>query len=146
MMDTGTKHLARCRSVVLAMVTAAVVASGMAGTGYSQSEQMVEIVIKDYTFVTKQRSLRLGVPTVITIRNEDSERHDFGSTMFDGISTQVETSGVIAYGRGVGGAFLDPKATTTIRFSMERPGKHEFRCSIHPTMRGELLLLTVEAV
>ncbi len=146
MVSMARGAIVRCRHIVLACVTAAVVGSGLAGTGYPQSEQTVEVVIKDFTFVTKQRALRLGVPTVITIKNEDRERHDFGSTMFDGIPTQIQTGGVIAYGRSVGGAFLDPQSSTTIRFSLERPGKHEFRCSIHPTMKGELLLLTVEAV
>ena len=54
----------------------------------SQSEQSVEVVIKDSTFVTKQAVLRLGVPTIITLRNEDGQRHDFGSTMFEGIPTK----------------------------------------------------------
>lgn len=112
----------------------------------AQSEQRVDVTIKDFTFVTKQVPLRLGVPTVIAIRNDDTERHDFGSTMFDGMPTKVETGGVISYGRGIGGVFLDPNRGASIRFTMERPGRHEFRCSIHPNMRGELLLLNVEAV
>lgn len=112
----------------------------------AQSEQVVEVTIKDFRFVTKQGPLRLGFPTVIKVRNEDAERHDFSSTMFEGIPTQIQKDGVIAYGRGVGGVFLDPKQDATIRFDMTRPGRHVFRCSIHPTMSGELLLLSAEAV
>lgn len=112
----------------------------------AQSEQVVEVTIKDFRFVTKQSPLRLGYLTVIRVRNEDAERHDFSSTMFEGIPTQIEKDGVIVYGRGVGGAFLDPKQDATIRFDMTRPGRHVFRCSIHPTMTGELLLLSAEAV
>jgi len=112
----------------------------------AQSEQVVDVTIKDYKFVTKQSTLRLGFPTVIKVRNEDAERHDFSSTMFEGIPTQIEKDGVIVYGRGVGGVFLDPKQEVTIRFDMTRPGRHVFRCSIHPTMSGELLLLSAEAV
>ncbi len=112
----------------------------------AESEQAVDVTIKDYKFVTKQSTLRLGFPTVIRVRNEDAERHDFSSTMFEGIPTQVEKDGVIVYGRGVGGVFLDPKQEATIRFDMTRPGRHVFRCSIHPTMSGELLLLSAEAV
>lgn len=113
---------------------------------FAQSEQVVEVTIKDFKFVTKQGTLHLGLPTVIKVRNEDAERHDFGSTMFEGIPTQVEKDGTIVYGRGVGGVFLDPKRDASIRFNMSRPGRHEFRCSIHPKMSGELLLLSVEAV
>ena len=116
------------------------------GVVLGQSEQVVEVTIKDYRFITKQSTLRLGFPTVIKVRNEDAERHDFGSTMFEGIPTQIEKDGVIVYGRGVGGVFLDPKQEATIRFDMTRPGRHVFRCSIHPTMSGELLLLSAEAV
>jgi plastocyanin len=112
----------------------------------AQSVQVVEVTIKDFKFVTKQSTLRLGYPTVIKVRNEDAERHDFSSTMFEGIPTQIEKDGVIVYGRGVGGVFLDPKQAATIRFDMTRPGRHVFRCSIHPTMDGELLLLSAEAV
>ncbi len=112
----------------------------------AQSEQVVEVTIKDFRFVTKQSPLRLGFPTVIKVRNEDAERHDFGSTMFEGIPTQIEKDGVVVYGRGVGGVFLDAKRDVTIRFDMTRPGRHVFRCSIHPTMSGELLLLSAEAV
>jgi plastocyanin len=113
----------------------------------AQSEQKVDVTIKDYAFVlTKQIPLRLGVPTVISIRNIDRERHDFGSAMFDGVSTKVESGGVISYGRGIGGVFLDSKRDAVIRFTLDRPGRYEFRCSIHPNMKGELLLLNVEAV
>ncbi|HJR76892.1 MAG TPA: hypothetical protein VJ805_07955 [Nitrospiraceae bacterium] len=113
----------------------------------AQSEQRIDVTIQDYAFVlTKQIPLRLGVPTVISIRNVDRERHDFGSAMFDGVSTKVESGGVISYGRGIAGLFLDSKRDAVIRFTLERPGRYEFRCSIHPTMKGELLLLNIEAV
>jgi len=111
----------------------------------SQPEQVVEVVIKNFTYVTKQKALRLGVPTAIKIVNEDAERHDFGSTMFEGIPTKVEQDGISVYGRGVGGVMLDPRRNVVIRFDLERPGRHEFRCSIHSNMKGELLLLSVEA-
>lgn len=114
--------------------------------GGAQAEQRIEVTIKDFTFLTKQIPLRLGVATVITITNLDQERHDFGSPMFDGVQTRVESGGVISYGRGIGGLFLDAKKNAVLRFTMERPGRHEFRCSIHPNMKGELLLLNVEAV
>lgn len=113
---------------------------------WSQSEQVVEVTIKDFKFATKQGTLRLGFPTVIKVKNEDAERHDFGSTMFEGIPTQVERDGVVVYGREVGGVFLDAKREAVFRFNMSRPGRHEFRCSIHPNMTGELLMLNVEAV
>ena len=45
----------------------------MDGTGdggaVAQTEQVVEVTIKEYKFVTKQGPLRLGLPTVIKVRN-----------------------------------------------------------------------------
>lgn len=117
-----------------------------AGPVFSQSDQVVVVTIKDFKFATTQVPLRLGVPTVITIVNNDVERHDFGSSMFEGVPTQVESAGIISYGRGIAGVLIDPKRTTEIRFTMDKPGRHEFRCSIHPQMKGEILLLSVEAV
>jgi len=116
------------------------------GPVFSQSEQIVAVTIKDFKFVTKQGPLRLGFPTVILVENEDGERHDFSSTMFEGIPTQIERDGVIIYGRGLGGLYLDPGRNAVVRFNLSRPGRHEFRCSIHPNMKGELLLLSAEAV
>ena len=51
---------------------------GLCTQSAAESEQRVEVTIRDYTFVlTKQIPLRLGVPTIISIRNVDPERHDF---------------------------------------------------------------------
>jgi plastocyanin len=129
-----------------ALITTAFLALMSGAALQAQSEQVVEVTIKDFRFVTKQSPLRLGFPTVIKVRNDDAERHDFSSALFEGIPTQIEKEGVIVYGRGVGGVLLDPKQGVAIRFDMTRPGRHVFRCSIHPTMSGELLLLSAEAV
>src|SRR5687767_11102177 len=136
----------RSKSAILMFLVLGPLALFTAPPVDSQSEQVVEVVIKNFSFITKQEVLRLGMPTVIKIVNEDTERHDFGSTMFEGIQARIEKDGVIVYGRGLGGAMLDPKRDATIRFNMERPGRHTFRCSIHPNMKGELLLLSTEAV
>jgi plastocyanin len=138
--------MGRMWALTTAMVSAAACSLWMALPVESQSEQRVEVVIKNSTFVTKQSVLRLGLPTTITVRNEDSQRHDFGSTMFEGLPTKIEKDGVSVYGRGLGGVMLDAKRDAVIRFDMERPGRHTFQCSIHPDMKGELLLLSVEAV
>lgn len=138
------KRRGRFRAIVIALASLI----SLCGTVpvQSQPEQLVEVVIRGFTFVTKQKALRLGLPTTIKVINEDPERHDFGSTMFEGISTRIENDGVSVYGRGLSGVMLDAKRDAVIRFNMERPGRYEFRCSIHPNMKGELLLLSAEAV
>ena len=112
----------------------------------AQSEQQVIVTIKDFAFQTTQMPLQLHMPTVIHVTNDDDVRHDFGSDVFDGSYTQVESLGSIAYGKGVGGAFIEPKGSVSIRFAIERPGRYEFKCSIHPGMKGEILLMSVGAV
>ena len=112
----------------------------------AQTEQRVEVRIHDFTFISSQAPLMLNVPAVIAIRNEDGERHNFGSPIFRGIATEVEAGGVTTYGRGIGGVFVDPNASAAIRFTVKRPGRYEFKCTIHPDMRGELLLLNIQAV
>lgn len=120
--------------------------TGLLSPAGAATEQVVEVTIRDNTFITNQAPLQLNVPTVIVVHNEDSVRHDFGSTLFQRSMTRVESEGVIPYGRGIDGVYLDGGTEASIRFTIERPGRFEFRCSIHPEMKGELLLLTAGSV
>lgn len=142
----NTRYASRAGRRTISMVFAASLVLGSLAQAGALTEQLVEVTIKDFTFVTKQVPLQLNVPILISIRNEDQVRHDFGSPVFQGSLTQVESDGVISYGRGVQGVFLNPTRDAMIRFSIDRPGRYEFRCSIHPNMKGELLLMNVEAV
>ncbi len=119
---------------------------GAAQPPSAQTEQVVEVLIRDNTFVTKQAPLALNLPIRIAVKNEDKIRHDFGSTIFRDTPTQIEHQGVIAYGQTVGGAFLDGGKSASFRFTLHRPGQYEFKCSIHPNMKGEILLMSVGAV
>lgn len=112
----------------------------------AQTEQVIEVAIRDNAFVTKQVPLAMNVPIRIHIKNEDAIRHDFGSNIFRGTLTQVTHGGTVAYGQDVGGVFLDGGKDAMIHFTLHRPGQYEFKCSIHPTMKGELLLMSVGAV
>lgn len=142
----STRYTSRTATWVTSTVFAGILAFGFLVQADALTEQLVEVTIKDFTFVTKQVPLRLNMPILISLRNEDQVRHDFGSPVFQGTSTQVESDGVISYGRGVEGVFLNPTRDAMIRFTIDRPGRYQFRCSIHPNMKGELLLLNVEAV
>lgn len=121
-------------------------AMGLFAHADAQTAQGVDVTIRNFTFIAMQAPLMLNVPTVITIRNEDGERHNFDSAVFQGISTEVETAGVTTYGRGIGGLFINPGSQVVMRFTVKRPGRYEFRCTIHPNMSGELLLLNIQAV
>ena len=126
--------------------TSVLVASLLAATltpAKGQTEQKVEVMIKDSKFVSTGTTLMPGVPIMVTIVNKDTIRHDFSSPVLQGHPTQVEGNGVIAHGQGIEGAYIEAGKEANIRFTTERPGRFEFRCTIHPTMRGELLLMNV---
>ena len=109
-------------------------------------EQRIEIIIRDSTFLlTKPAPIRLGLPTVIVLRNEDIVRHGFTSPMLFGLLVHGEGEGIASYGKGVEGFYVDPRKTLVIRFTTERPGSYNFRCDLHPQMKGEFLMLDVPA-
>jgi plastocyanin len=109
-------------------------------------EQRIEIVIRDSAFLlTKPAPIRLGLPTVIVLRNEDIVRHGFTSQMLLGVLVHAEGEGIASYGKGIEGFYVDPGKTLAIRFTTERPGRYSFRCDLHPQMKGELLMLDVPA-
>ena len=111
-----------------------------------QTEQKVEVTIKDSKFVSSGTTLLPGIPIIVTIVNKDNIQHDFSSAVLQGHPTQVEGNGVIVHGQGIEGAYIEAGKNANIRFTTERPGRFEFRCTIHPTMKGELLLMNVGAV
>jgi len=112
----------------------------------AQSQQEVNVTIEGYKFLTSQMPLQLHTDTIIRVKNLDNVRHDFGSQMFLNTLTHVESNGVVTYGKGVEGAYLDPGQEASFRLTLDHPGRFQFECSIHQDMKGEILLLIVDAV
>jgi len=112
----------------------------------AQSQQEVNVTIEGYKFLTSQMPLQLHTDTIIRVKNLDNVRHDFGSQMFLNTLTHVESDGVVTYGKGVEGAYLDPGQEASFRLTLDHPGRFQFQCSIHQDMKGEILLLIVDAV
>ena len=110
---------------------------GLFAQSGAQSEQRIDVTIKDFTFVTKQIPLRLGVPTVISIRNVDPERHDFGSSMFDGVPTRIDSRGgdhvwkrdrrCVSRPQAGSGHPFHVGSSRTARISLLDPSEHERR-------------------
>lgn len=119
---------------------------GMISLSSAQPYQEVNVTIEGYAFRTTQMPLQLNTETVIHIKNMDDVRHDFGSDMFLNTLTHVQSNGVVTYGKGVEGAYLDPGQEASIHLILDHPGRFQFQCSIHKDMKGEILLLTVDAV
>ncbi len=105
-------------------------------------EQRVEIIIRNSEFLIPERGgLQFGLPTVIILRNQDIIRHGFTSPILGGLSVQGGGEGITAYGKGLEGFYVDAGKTLVIRFTPDRQGRYEFRCDLHPQMRGEVFLL-----
>lgn len=111
----------------------------------AQFQQEVNVRIEGYTFHTTQMPLQLHTETLITITNLDEVRHDFRSDMFKNIPTRIETDGAVAYGNGLEGVYVNPGKEAAIRMTLDHSGRFKFQCSIHQDMKGEILLLTVDA-
>ncbi len=115
-------------------------------SAHAAQDQRVEVTIRDSGFVLSQPApVRLHVPTVIILRNQDVVRHGFTSPMLTNLPVHAEGEGIAAYGRGVDGFYVDPNKTLIIRFTPERAGKYSFRCDLHPQMKGELYMLEISA-
>ena len=112
----------------------------------AQPLQEVVVTIEGYTFRTTQMPLQLDTETIIYIENKDTVRHDFGSDMFLNTLTHVDSNGVVTYGKGLEGVYLDPGQKASIHLMLKHSGRFQFQCSIHKEMKGEILLLTVDAV
>ena len=132
--------------VVVALSAVGILSIQLNRTSLAQppGDQRVEIVIRDNAFeVMKPAPVRPGLATVIILRNQDIVRHGFTSQMLMGMLVNGEGEGIAAYGKGVEGFYVDPGKTIVIRFTNDRPGKYNFRCDLHPNMKGELYALEV---
>ena len=106
-----------------------------------EPERRIEIAIRDHAYVLiKPLPIRMGTPTVITIRNEDEVAHGFVSPMLVGVSARMEGDGVAVRTEDEEGFHVDPGKTLMIYFTPDRLGTLPFRCDIHPAMKEKELL------
>lgn len=109
-------------------------------------EQRIEIFVREYKFLLSQPTpIRLHTPTVVIIRNQDIVRHGFTSQVLANLLVNAEGEGIVTYGKGIEGFYVDPGKTLVVRFTTERTGNYSFRCDLHPQMKGELYMLEVPA-
>lgn len=125
------------------------VCSGSLGESFpiqAAQEQRIDIMIRNYEFILAQPvPLRVGIPTVIILRNQDIVRHGFTSPILAQLNLRVEGEGIVVYGKGLGGLYVDPGKTLVIYLTTERSGSFTFRCDLHPQMKGELFALEIPA-
>lgn len=144
--EQSFRRRSRFQLVVLQIVLLGPLCLGGFPSALAQPEQQIHVTIRNYTFETTQMPIQLHVPTVIYLRNTDEVRHDFGSEVFEGSHTRVEAANAISYGRGIQGVYIEPRGDVAIRFTIEKPGRYQFKCSIHEGMEGEILLMSAGTV
>lgn len=122
----------------LGMVTLAVQAA--------QPTQKIEIVINNGEAKVIRGATLNGIPTEISVRNEDTITHGFNSSMF-GKNSKVEMSGgSLAEGKGLYVYRVDPGKTMVLKFTLpDQPGgdsrTYAFWCDMHRSMKGEMLVV-----
>ncbi|MEK9140221.1 MAG: hypothetical protein AAB308_04125 [Nitrospirota bacterium] len=108
--------------------------------------QKVEIVIQDGEAKLVRGSILNGLPTEISIRNEDSITHGFNSSIF-GKARKIEMSGGSrAEDMGSHVYRVNPGRTMVIKLTMPddvggESRTHAFWCDMHRTVKGEMLLV-----
>jgi len=141
------------RSVIKSRLMCGALAVGtFFGVGISGVEvrgaqvQKVEIVIQAGEAKLVRGTILSGVPTEVSIRNEDSVTHGFNSSIFGGARNVEMVGGSVAEGKGSNVYRVDPGRTMVIKFTMPPDGKgesrtHAFWCDMHRTVKGEMFLV-----
>ncbi len=107
---------------------------------------IVEIQIRNSIFEFHGGLIKPNLPTTIIIKNLDTIQHGFTSSLLDSLEVKVETEQGITYGKGIKGVYVNPKQELQIHFTPSREGNFSFRCDLHPGMKGELLMLSIETI
>lgn len=124
----------------LGMVTLAVQAA--------QPTSKIEIVIKSGEAKVMRGATLNGVPTEVSVRNEDSITHGFNSSIFAGQMEVKMEGGSLAEGGKLGRHVyrVDPGKTMVLKFTLpDQPGgesrTYAFWCDMHRAVKGEMLVV-----
>jgi hypothetical protein len=105
----------------------------------------LEIVIKDGEAKVVRGTLLNGIPTEVSVRNEDTMTHGFNSSMFGNIKAEM-SGGSLAEGKGPHVYRVDPGKTMVLKFTLpDQPGSESrtfsFWCDMHHSVKGEMLVV-----
>jgi plastocyanin len=130
---------------VTAVVAGAVLIGSWSPAIGDEPHQTVKVTIRDSTFKVETRVLRLQAPIRIELHNEDAIEHGFTSPGLADVEARVEAHGVVTYGRGIKGLYVGPGQKASILFEPINAGALKFGCDLHPQMKGELAVLSINA-
>jgi hypothetical protein len=131
----------------VALVVGTFLGVGLSGVEVRGAQvQKVEIVIQAGEAKLVRGTMLSGVPTEVSIRNEDSVTHGFNSSVFGGARNVEMVGGSVAEGKGSNVYRVEPGRTMVIKFTMPPDGKgesrtHAFWCDMHRGVKGEMLLV-----
>jgi hypothetical protein len=111
-----------------------------------QASGKLEILIKNFKYEYQGGVLNPNEAATIILRNADKVRHGFTSPLLETLDLRVETETGISYGKGIRGVYIEPGGMVRLEFIPKQPGKFTFQCDLHPSMKGELLLLSIGAI
>lgn len=144
--------LGRCVSkpqlMCMALAAGTLLGVGISGleVRVAQAAQKVEIVIQNGEAKVVRGTMFTGVPTELSIRNEDSVTHGFNSSIFGQAGKVKMVGGTVAEGKGANVYRVDPGRTMVVEFTLPPEGKgesrtHAFWCDMHRSVKGEMLLI-----
>ena len=111
----------------------------------------IEISMQDRGFHVKGHSLPDSL-TVIVLRNQDMETHGFSSPLFKDLAIRTEGEVVEVKKNGIRSYHVPAGKTATLYFTtkasrvdpstgIRETTQYPFRCDIHPSMKGEFLVV-----
>ncbi|MDX2253013.1 MAG: hypothetical protein NW202_12055 [Nitrospira sp.] len=140
--------VAQSRLMCVALAVGTLLGGGISSVEVSEAQgtQKVEIVIQNGEAKLVHGTMFGGVPTELSIRNEDSVTHGFNSSVFGGVGKVEMVGGSVAEGKGANVYRVEPGRTMVIKFTIPLDGKgesrtHAFWCDMHKTVKGEMLLV-----
>jgi len=138
--------------VPVVIAVGAVLSLGMVALAVqaAQPSHTIEIVInKNGEGKVVSGSTVHGLPTEISVRNDDSVTHGFNSSMLNETMKVEMSGGIRAEKEGANVFRVEPGKTMVLKFHMPpQPGKgtrtYAFWCDMHSTMKGEMEVVGVE--
>ena len=141
-------YVTKSQLMCVALAVGTLLGVGISGAEVraAQGVQKVEIVIQNGEARLVHGTLLGGVPTEVSIRNEDSVTHGFNSSIFGSAGKVEMVGGSVAEGKGSNVYRVEPGRTMVIKFTVPNdPGgesrTHAFWCDMHKTVKGEMFLV-----
>lgn len=113
----------------------------------AQPTSKIEIVIKDGEAKVVRGATLNGVPTEVSVRNEDTITHGFNSSIFSGkMQVKMEGGSLADPKLGPHVYRVDPGRTMVLKFTLpDQPGgeskTYAFWCDMHRAVKGEMLVV-----